>query len=113
MIGAIGALGRTFLRNELRDVATLEPPDKTQSDGFGTAVTGVPCRLIEAAGGRVAVPGGVAVVQEPRVYFLPDVTVATQYRVTVTNRANRVIYVDTVVAEPDAPLQYVTAGGTR
>lgn len=113
MIGQLGALGRGFLVPELTDTATLEPPDKTQSDGFGTAVTGVPCHLVEAVGVRVPVPGGVAVTQETRVYFLPTVTIAKHSRVTLTNRGNRVLIVESVVTGPDAPMQYVTAGNTR
>ena len=113
MLTQVGAIGRALLAPLLIDRATLEEPDRAQASGWKTAITGVPCYLVEATGGLQAVPGGMAVVTDDRLYFLPDQSLGVKWRVTVTTRNNRRMLVENVVAPPLAPLQYVTAGGAR
>jgi hypothetical protein len=113
MISQIGAMGRALLTPLLTDRATLEEPDRTESDGWKTPVTGVACYLVDATGQLQSVPGGMAVVTEDRLYLLPTQTIGAKWRATITTRGNRRMIVENVVAPPAAPLQYVTAGGAR
>jgi hypothetical protein len=97
----------------LSDRCTVEQPDRTQSTGYRVRGTDVPCRLIDDAGSLAATPGGLLNVQGPRVYFRRTQTLGTDWRLTITSQADRRLKVDSIVAPPEAPLQYVTAAGTR
>jgi hypothetical protein len=96
----------------LTDRATLESP-VASGTGWTTVATGVPCRLLDPSGISQATPGGLVNLQKPSVFFKRSQTLAVDWRITLTSQANRRLKVDSLVVAPEAPVQYVTASGTR
>lgn len=106
-------IGTQIAERWLTDTCTLESPDRTQSTGFKTEGTAIPCRLVDDHGGPIVTAGAAPTVQQPRVYFKKSQALSMDWRITVTSQANRQLKVDLIVVPPEAPVQYVTASGIR
>jgi hypothetical protein len=107
--GELASMGTLLLT----DTATLESPDRNQSDGWADVATGVACRLVDTPAAERSAAGGLLNVQAPRVYFARTQTLAVDWRITVTSQSNRRITIDSIVVPHEGPFQYAVARGTR
>lgn len=107
-------LGQALAERWLTDRCTLQSPTRAEADGWHPEATGVPCRVIDAAGGqRLTSAGTLANVQATRVHFARAQTVGVGWQIIVTTQGNRVLVSDTCYQPLEAPTYWVTTQDNR